>query len=104
MTDSLIEKYDQYNHFGKFIGMNFNILSEGIVENTIIIKKDHLATPNAAHGGVVSALIDGAIGIAGLSSVYKENKVVSTIEFKLNFISPVILNDALVATARVEQK
>lgn len=104
MKNSLIEKYIQNNYFGKLLGMEFTILSDGKVENRITIKKEHLATPNAAHGGVVSALVDGALGVTGLSAVYKENKVVSTIEYKINFISPAFLNDELVATAQVEQK
>ncbi|MBA2612226.1 MAG: PaaI family thioesterase [Bacteroidetes bacterium] len=101
---TLIERYIENNFFGKFIGMDFKIISEGLVEYSLVIKKEHLSTPNAAHGGVTSALIDGALGVAGLSCVYKENKVVSTIEYKLNFLSPALLGDHLIAKAKVEQK
>ncbi len=101
---NLIERYIENNHFGKLIGMDFKIISEGVVDYSITIKKEHLATPNAAHGGVISALIDGALGVAGLSCVYKENKVVSTIEYKLNFLCPALLGDQLIAKAKVEQK
>jgi uncharacterized protein (TIGR00369 family) len=102
--NGLIEKYIENNFFGKLIGMDFKIIEEGIVEYYITINKNHLATPNAAHGGVVSSLIDGALGVAGLSLVAKENKVVSTIEYKLNFLAPTFLNDQLIAKAKVEQK
>ena len=44
------------------------------------------------------------MGVAGLSAVYTENKVVSTIEYKLNFLAPAFLNDQLIAKAKVEQK
>jgi uncharacterized protein (TIGR00369 family) len=101
---SLIEKYIENNFFGTLMGMHFNIVSEGVVDYFLTVNKDHLATPNAAHGGVTSALIDGALGAAGLSCVYKENKVVSTIEYKSNFLAPALLNDQLVAKAKVEQK
>lgn len=101
---SLIERYIENNFFGKLMGMHFTIVSEGVVDYFLTINKDHLATPNAAHGGVTSALIDGALGAAGLSCVYKENKVVSTIEYKSNFLAPALLNDQLVAKAKVEQK
>lgn len=90
MESTLIEKYIINNHFGKLIGMDFKIISEGCAEYRLIIKKEHLATPHAAHGGVVSSLIDAALGVAGLSAVHKKNKVVSTIEYKLNFLSPVL--------------
>ncbi|MEO6305214.1 MAG: PaaI family thioesterase [Bacteroidia bacterium] len=101
---NLIEKYIENNHFGKLMGIEFKIVSEGVVDYFITIQKDHLATPHAAHGGVIAALIDSALGVAGLSSVYKENKVVSTVEYKSNFLSPAFLDDQLVAKAKVEQK
>ncbi|MGZ4099796.1 MAG: PaaI family thioesterase, partial [Bacteroidia bacterium] len=104
MQESLIEKYKQYNFFSKLIGMDFKIISDGVVEYHLTIQKDHLATPNAAHGGAVASLVDAALGVAGLSIVYKENKVVSTVEYKINFLSPVLLNDKLVAKAKVEQR
>jgi uncharacterized protein (TIGR00369 family) len=104
MENNLIKKYIAYNNFGKLIGMDFKILNEGHVEYTLTINKNHLATPNSAHGGVIAALIDGALGVAGLSKVYKENKVVSTVEYKTNFMSPALLNDTLKAIAKVEQQ
>ncbi len=100
----LIAKYIENNFFGKLLGMDFKIVSDGCVEYHLTVTKDHMATPNAAHGGVVSSLIDAALGVAGLSAVYKENKVVSTIEYKLNFLAPVHLNDKLIAKGKVEQK
>ncbi len=103
-TNVLLEKYIENNLFGKLIGMDFEIVSEGNVNYYLTISQNHLATPHAAHGGVISSLVDGALGVAGLSCVYKENKVVSTIEYKINFLSPAHLNDKLVAKAKVEQK
>lgn len=104
MEQSLIEKYIAGNNFGKHLGMDFRILSPGSIEYTLVIKEEHLATPNAAHGGVISALVDAALGVAGLSAVHHENKVVSTIEYKLNFLSPALLNDDLLAKAKVIQQ
>lgn len=104
IENTLIEKYVQNNFFGRLVGMDFKIIEEGLVDYYLTITKDHLATPHAAHGGVIAALADSALGVAGLSSVYKENKVVSTIEYKTNFISPAFLNDQLLAKGKVEQK
>ncbi len=84
--------------------MHFNIISEGEVEYFLKITQDHLATPHAAHGGVISALADAALGVCALSAVHKENKVVSTVEYKINFLSPALLNDELYAHAKVLQK
>ena len=104
MENNLIDRYIANNHFDKLIGMNFKIINEGHVEYALVIGKNHLATPNSAHGGAIAALIDGALGVAGLSKVYKENKVVSTVEYKLNLMNPVLLNDTLKAIAKVEQQ
>ncbi|MBA3664312.1 MAG: PaaI family thioesterase [Bacteroidetes bacterium] len=102
MANTLIEKYIENNFFGKLVGMDFEIVNEGEVNYFLTIQQKHLATPHAAHGGVISALIDGALGVAGLSKVCNENKVVSTVEYKLNFLSPALLNDQLTAKAKVE--
>jgi uncharacterized protein (TIGR00369 family) len=104
MENNLIEKYIANNHFGKLIGMDFKIINEGNVEYNLTISKTHLATPNSAHGGVIASLVDAALGVAGLSAVYKENKVVSTVEYKTNFMNPALLNDELKAVAKVEQR
>ena len=49
-------------------------------------------------------MIDGALGIAALSKVEKENKVISTVEYKTNFMNPALLNDQLKAVGKVEQQ
>jgi uncharacterized protein (TIGR00369 family) len=104
MENGLIERYIQNNNFGKLIGMEFRIIGAGHVEYYLTVNKNHLATPNSAHGGLINALVDAALGVAGLSAVHKDNKVVSTIEYKTNFLNPALLNDKLKATAKVEQQ
>jgi uncharacterized protein (TIGR00369 family) len=101
---SLIEKYIEQNAFGKFVGMSFNILEPGTVEYHLTVQQQHMATPLAAHGGVIASLIDGALGVAALSLVYEQNKVVSTVEYKLNYLGPALLNDHLTARAKVEHR
>jgi uncharacterized protein (TIGR00369 family) len=104
MEKNLIEKYIEHNHFGRLLGMDFKVIADGKVEYILKTKKEHLATPASAHGGVIAALVDAALGVAALSAVYKENKVVSTIEYKLNFMSPVAEHDEIKAIATVEQR
>lgn len=104
MGNTLIDKYNLQNHYGRLIGMDFTIVKAGEVNYKLTVSEKHLATPLSAHGGLISSLVDAALGVAGLSSVHEENKVVSTIEYKLNFLNPALLNDELLAKARVEQK
>ena len=101
---TLIEQYNLHNDFGKTIEMNFDIIEPGIVHYFLTIKQKHLATPLAAHGGVISSLMDGLLGVTALSVVEKENKIVSTIEFKINFLAPAFLHDKLQGIGKVEQK
>lgn len=101
---TLIEKYIQHNNFGKQLGMHFTIITEGEINYYLKITPDHLATPLSAHGGVISALADAALGVCALSAVYKENKVVSTVEYKINFLAPALVNDELVAHAKALRK
>jgi len=100
---SILEKYDQLNHFGKLLGMDYTEVSAGKITYRLTIPEKHLATPNAAHGGVIAALMDGMLGVAALSAVAHDNKVVSTIEYKTSFFSPALLGDMLEGKAWVEK-
>ncbi len=97
----LIEKYIASNNFGKHLGMQFEVIEPGKIGYHLKVQEQHLATPQAAHGGVISGLMDGMLGVAGLSAVCIDNNVVSTIEFKINYFNPALLNDDLVGIAEV---
>lgn len=101
--ESLFAKYDQYNHFGKLLGMELTEIGGGKITYRLKISEKHLATPNAAHGGVIAALMDGMLGVAALSAVAQDNKVVSTVEYKTNFFNPALLGDVLEGKAWVEK-
>lgn len=103
-NDPLIIAYVDQNQFGKLLGMNFNIKEVGVVEYFLKIEDKHLATPKAAHGGVVSALLDATVGVGALSTVCAEEKVVATVEMKVTFFSPAFLNDVLVCTSELMKK
>ena len=100
----LIEQYIESNHFGAFVGMDFKILNPGETLYEIEIKNQHLATPNMAHGGLISALLDASMGVGALSLVAVNNQVVSTVEMKVNFLRAVRLGDKLSATSIVVRK
>lgn len=97
----IIQGYIKSNHFGALLGMNFSIESPGHILYTMPITEQHLATPLAAHGGSISALMDATMGVCALSQVIADKKVVSTIEMKISFIAPALLGDMLSATANI---
>jgi uncharacterized protein (TIGR00369 family) len=101
---TLIEQYIAQNNFGKTLGMDFKILEPGFVHYFLTIMSEHLATPKAAHGGVISALMDGLLGVTALSVSALENKIISTVEFKINFLAPALLDDELIGIGKMELK
>lgn len=102
MRSIVIDKYIQSNEFGRELGMDFKILEPGVVEYFLTIEQKHLATPKAAHGGVIAAFMDSILGVTALSAVAHDYKAVSTVEFKINFLAPVLIGDQLKAIGKVE--
>lgn len=97
----IIQQYIIWNRFGDLLGMDFKVEKKGRVLYTMVINSDHLATPFAAHGGSVAALIDAALGVACLTEVCEEMKVVSTVNLTISFLNPAHKDDVLTADARV---
>jgi uncharacterized protein (TIGR00369 family) len=101
---SILEIYNQHNAFGKWMDMTYTVLSPGKIEYKLKITKDMLATRTATHGGVLAAFMDAIVGVAALSAVYEEGKVVSTIEFKINFLKAAFQGDQLTGLGNVIQQ
>ena len=98
---NLIDQYIANNKYGKLLGMNFSILEPGLVNYSLRINENHLATPFTAHGGCIASLLDATMGVGALSMVSSKNQVVATVEMKINFLKGAILNDQLIATSKV---
>ncbi|MCD6019975.1 MAG: PaaI family thioesterase [Bacteroidetes bacterium] len=101
---TLIEQYITQNNFGKTLGMDFKIIEPGLVHYFLSIKEEHLATPRAAHGGVISGLMDGLLGVTALSVSAKDNHIVSTVEFKINFFAAAFVGDKLQGIGKIEHQ
>jgi uncharacterized protein (TIGR00369 family) len=101
MRDMIIEAYKQSNLFGNNLGMILKSASKDGVHYELEITNEHMATPINAHGGVIASLMDGTLGVAALAHAIERNHVVSTIEFKVNFIAPVFKGDALKSKGEV---
>lgn len=95
----IIQGYIQGNEFGRFLGMDFTIVEKGKIIYKMVISEKHLATPITAHGGVLAALADAGLGVGALSVSAEYGNVVSTVEFKISYISPARLNDELILTS-----
>lgn len=97
----LIQQYIEWNEYGRLLGMDFSILEAGYVEYRMPVKTLHLATPFAAHGGSVASLMDAALGVAALSAVVESMRIVSTVTMNMQFVSPALKENQLLAKAKV---
>jgi uncharacterized protein (TIGR00369 family) len=88
----IIDKYIESNEFGRLLGIDFTIQEPGICFSKILVNSEHSAIPKVAHGGFTAALMDATMGVGALSLVCREMKVVSTIEIKISFFNPVLIN------------
>lgn len=97
----VVQFYVNNNHFGKLLGMDFEVRGPGKVDYKMEVKEEHLATPIACHGGAVCSLMDATMGVSALSEVIMEGKVISTIEMKISFITPASKGDVILGKAKV---
>lgn len=95
IDDKVLNLYKAANNYGHFLGIELEILGEGEAKYTIVIKEKHLATPVAAHGGVVAGVIDGSMGIAAMTIAGQSSNVVSTVDLKVSYFKPIKLGDKL---------
>jgi len=99
---TLIAIYNQINAYGRTNGMELTVQQPGRVLYTMAIRDEHLSSPGTCHGGVLAGLMDAALGAAALSLAFTAGELVSTVEFKINYLHPVRLHDHLVARGQVE--
>lgn len=99
--EQLMKTYQETNQFGKLNGMELISYEHGKIEYKMEIKQIHLATPKTAHGGVLAAYMDGIMGVAALTASAKNLSLVSTVEFKINYLKPAFLGDVLIGKGTI---
>lgn len=99
-----IDLYNEVNQFGNLLGMDFKVITPGHIEYYLKIEKHHLATPTVAHGGAIAGFMDGVLGVAALSAVAEDHKLVATIEFKISYLAPAKAGDLLTGVGKVIKK
>ena len=98
--EKLIEKYQESNLFGHDIGLELLKFEKEEIVYRLEIKEKHLATPTTAHGGVIAGYMDAILGLAALYVSSENANLVSTVEFKINFIQPVRIGDVLIGKGK----
>lgn len=89
------------DHFGEWLGYEIQTMKSGNVVLSLPIETRHTSPSGAAHGGVIASLVDAAMGFA-LFTQLKEGLRCSTIEFKINYFSPVQPGEKIYARASIK--
>lgn len=85
MEEMLMEN----NNFRKLIGVQIKDIREGYAVLSIPIHENLLQAGNMVHGGVLSVLIDSAIGSA-IRTVLEHDEFAVTAEMNINYFRPAI--------------
>lgn len=93
--NKIIEEYNETNEFGRLFNMTYDIIKPGKIIYKLLVTKELLATSRAMHGGALAGLMDAVVGVSALSVASQKEKVVSTVEFKINYLKPVLEGDVL---------
>lgn len=101
IRDLLIKVYSETNQFGHLIGIDLVKFEADEIRYTLTIEDKHLATPTTAHGGVLSAYMDGILGLAALYVSSEHGNLVSTVEFKINYLKPARKGDVLIGVGTI---
>lgn len=91
------------DNFGAELGYDIESYSEGKARTSLSIVEKHLSPAGVTHGGVISAFVDFAMGAAVFTKLAKGERT-STIEFKINYISPVKLGEKIFCDSNVKFK
>lgn len=100
----LIKVYEETNNFGRANGMELTKFESDEILYKMVVKDNHLATPTTAHGGLIAGYMDGILGVAALYVSSEDGNLVSTVEFKINYLTPVYKGDILIGRGWVISK
>lgn len=96
--------FNRISEFDKHMNLDFSVNGPGEVEFDLIIREFHLSSPKTCHGGVLAAMMDTVLGLSTLSYSVTQDKLCSTVEFKINIFEEVKLGDHLRGSAELDFK
>lgn len=101
IMNPILKLYNSINEYGKHHNIHFNVINPGQIEYFMKIQSKDLSQPFAAHGGAIAGFMDAILGVTALSLSVESFNLVSTVEFKINYLNPAILEDELLGTGEV---
>jgi uncharacterized protein (TIGR00369 family) len=97
-----LENYRLPDNFGRLIGYEVVAFDRQTreAEVRLTVGEMHLSSSGRGHGGMISALLDFACGVAVCTTLGPRDQT-STVELKVNYFRPTNRGDVLSAKARV---
>lgn len=103
LFDSYQGVFTHPDNFGMLVGYRVDEIEAGRARTSLEIEEKHISPSGATHGGVLSTFVDFSMG-AALFKALKKGERCSTIEFKINYISPVKLGETIYGEAKIKYK
>jgi len=88
--------------YDQMMGLEFEIPRPGEAVYKLTIASKHCSSPESCHGGVISGMMDGTIGLAALGHAVTVGMFCSTVEIKTNFLRPARVGDVLIGRGKVD--
>jgi len=101
LPKSLRDLFPHPDNWGEQVGYHYLEHGEGWVRTKLTVEKKHISPSGVTHGGVISSFVDWSMGGAVFTTL-KPGQLCSTIEFKLNYLSPVKLGEEIFCDAKVK--
>ena len=103
LQDFVKQVFPHPDNFGRLLGYELVSFEDGSVRTSLTIEDKHISPSGVTHGGVISAFVDFTMGAALFTKLVDEERC-STIEFKINYLSPVRLGEKIFCDGRVKFK
>lgn len=95
------ECFPHPDRFGELLGYQLLSYDETETITELMIQEKHLSPSGKCHGGVLSAFVDYSMG-ACLFGAIPKGKFISTIEFKINYVTPLSFQERLLARSKIK--
>ena len=89
--------------FIQYLGISIDHREAGAARLRLKLLDMHMRGDGTAHGGLLTAMADTSLSQA-LRSIQTPDEVASTIELKVNYLSPARLGETMVSEAKVVQR
>ena len=103
--EELLKLMEEHVPFNRFLGLRGESVGKGVCVLSLAVREEFVGDPRrpALHGGVISALVDTAGGLAAWSAL-SPGESVSTVDLRIDYLEPAGLGAPLRASAELVRK